>query len=347
MVDFSNGRPASEDYGLLAAPDIAAFGESNCLVGYSIDNDIGLFFHTGARPGRYHLWLERVIISLPGGEDFVIASAEGQNHQPLKPGASNLSFECIEPFRRWRLRYDAGAQITTRAQKVAGAVTYARRRLLKVDITAEAVMPVWALGGDKEEHKAQESDQRSRGFHMHHEQMMTISGTVEYDGTAYPISGFAWRDHSRGPRSYARFGRNSLMGAWFSSGRGFGMLQGFDVDGNQLVSDAYVVENGVLEKAAVIDVTPFTDLSLIRPEVVLRLRRSNGQVLQATGQLMAQAIQTMCPETDQVIGALWDNPENRIHTTGQTRWEWDGEIGWGTCERSNAAKDLKYKYGYN
>jgi hypothetical protein len=340
-IDFSSGLPPTDDHGVFEAPDLPSFGESNCLVGYSPGNDIGMFFHTGARPWRYELWLERVIVSLPGGEDFVHISAEGRNHSPLEPGASNLSFECVEPYRRWRIRYDAGAQMTTRAAKVAGIVPWARRRPLTIDIEAVAVMPVWSLGGNRRHH-AEEAAEKARGFHMHHEQMMTISGTIAFDGKRWPIDGTAWRDHSRGPRSYGRFGRNLLMGAWFPSGRGFGMLQVFDVDGNELINDGYVVEDGVIHACTVVEITPLTDLWLVRPHVTMVLRRQDGRLLTARGQIQAQAIQTMCPETDHVIGALWDNPENRIHTTGQTRWEWDGETGYGTCERSAAAKDVRH-----
>jgi hypothetical protein len=72
-----------------------------------------------------------------------------------------------------------------------------------------------------------------------------------------PFSGTGWRDHSRGPRgggTGAPWGGHVILGALFDSGRGFGLSRYWAPDGRVTLEGGYVVLDGQLHHAKVLDV---------------------------------------------------------------------------------------------
>ena len=339
--EWSAGLPADEDFQLPAPEPQPHFNETFCFTGYDPDADIGWFFHIGARPLP---WRARLYILLPGAEDFIFLSATSGEAVSRRPGADAIHAECLSPFRRWRLFADTTGQRMTRAEKLgrhhlnsdelnqSSQVLAAKRAQgcsaddegvgaevrVQLDIEIEAVAPLWALGyGDG----ATPEQQGERGFRTHHHQLMMSKGTIAINGMAAAVSGPTWRDHSRGPRTLTRWGRHDLAGVWFPGSRiGVGLIRQHDLNDRLLYDRAYVIEDGAVKPARVTEMTPLTSLDELHPAVELVVQAEGQPPLRLTGTIMTEMIEPMGSSS-------W-------LSEAQARWELNGEIGYGLCERS-------------
>jgi hypothetical protein len=315
MTDFSAGLSASDEYSLESPETIPNFNETYCFFGYDGRNDIGLFVHLQSRPTP---WRFNLVVFLPGGRKFLKTVQFSEDRLLRRPGGGDFHAECIEPFRRWRLRVHVGCSHQTMTDMLEQREYGPPTTPVEIDIVCDAVAPLWCIGAND---GTTLEDHAQRGFSVHHQQLTHGSGVLRIDGIETQFDGPVWRDHSRGPRTLTEWGSHDLNSAWFpEQRRGLGLLRGFHLSGKETSSFAYVVEGGVIQDAEIVECTPLDDVRNPHPEVVVMIRTKNGAIYRMDGVLVTQMLTGIGPGS-------W-------LSEGQAQWTLNGETAYGICERS-------------
>jgi hypothetical protein len=341
--EFASGLRIEDEYALMQSTGEAFFSENYWFFGYDAASQIGHFLHVSAVPNKYDLRQEKVMLYLPGGDDFLYVFGEGRQCTPERPGAANLVMHCEQPFRRWRTTYDGTAQRFAAREMMDGTISYGPRVHMKLDLEIECVTPIWVAGrniskADLEAKKRAESARHgSTGFSSHYEQLYRARGQLTADGKSFEIGGTGIRDHSRGPRDLSNFGSHQLFSCYFQSGRGFGLMRNFDREGNEVWNDAYVVEDGRIRSARVLEATELTNLETRGARIVVRLDLGNGEVATIEGEQQTAILLRMAYPNNSFAGVnrSQDSVWGPILSEGHTRFVWDGETSYGQTERSS------------
>ena len=130
--DLSSGLTKQRERTIAGPPKQPFWSENLLFALYDPACDIGLWLHLGTVPSDWQLWEDRVLMLLPA--DQGVGSMCGYHRTPerMRPSASCLAFECLEPYRRWRITFDGFLQRTSNAQMAEGR---ARHGLLGEDGT--------------------------------------------------------------------------------------------------------------------------------------------------------------------------------------------------------------------
>lgn len=207
-------------------------------------------------------------------------------------------------------------------------------RRCKIDLTFEALHPIWFMRGDSVEAQTVAGG-------MHTEQIGKVNGTIEFD-KVYPFNdGYCIRDHSRGPRDPKDFYRYCWMSGHFpASGRGFyvylmesrgteghGMANAMISDGQQL-HEAKVTQSGYLSCVEDGKTLPSVTIESALGTMQIRATRFTGRV-----------VNSFWRPFDNSIGFNRDFSSAYVYADGLVL-ECDGETGTGWCERGFAPEPL-------
>jgi len=314
MTDFSSGLTENDDHALAAPEDVPGFNETFCFFGYDPDVDLAFFVHIQAKPQP---WKFHLVVYLPGAREFLECVEFSEDRIPRRPGGQRFHAECLEPFRRWRVAASVKCGETTLGDMLARRQFGEPKRDVELDIDVHACAPLWCIGDDD----ATPEEHGQRGFRVHHQQLMQGAGVIRIDGVDHRFSGPVWRDHSRGPRTLTEWGTHDLNSAWFpAQRRGLGLLRQVDIHGKVTSSFAYIVRDGMLESADIIESTPLSDGGDQDQRINVALRSADGEVHRMQGVLQTQFLTGIGPGS-------W-------LTEGQARWTYNGEVSHGICERS-------------
>jgi hypothetical protein len=328
-VDLTGGMDPSVDEITAESPSSPVFREGAAAF---IWDDAGRFgFPRIMVEGVGATWQasRRVLLYFqqPGGR-VLTATAAGPPHsvfdghgRPRVFGAGPLRFECLEPFVRWRILFDGSVADTDVADLLAGRDPGEGVRRLRVEVDARMAAPPWVQGSrDPEGHF-------NPGEHRF-EQLFTAAGIVSVDGATTSFTGGGLRIH--------RWGGNRGSGvdwyghvwqtARFGSGRAFGFMHYRPrPDGSPKYREGWLMDNGQIEPARVVD-TPW--MTGTRPEgedVSFTLRTPGGDV-----RIEAETfVSWFRPERPAGEGATFPTLQSGI-----TRCRWGAEKAYGMIERS-------------
>lgn len=333
IEDLSSGLPASMEFMVQTEPVEPFWSENILFALYDPTRDIGMWLHLGTVPNDWHLWEDRIFLTLPNGGGTLNMSAFHATVPELRPGASCLHFRCIEPFRRWKITFDGFALHTTEASMAAGDYVSHRRRL-KIELDVECTTPVWDAHTAKSEPGKGGMDTQSWAKE-HYEQLFRATGTMRLEKDEYPIDATGWRDHSRGPRggnTRDPWGGHVIVGCQFPSGKAMIFSQYWKPDGVlNLTGGAVLDAQGNFDLVDVIDAPRLTTLELRGEKLPIHLAWEGGEVR----------------TTLETTTSVWI-PRDRRHLVGRDNvgkladtyvlnWgpvEWDGETAWAYIERS-------------
>ena len=297
-------------------PDVPLWTENYCYVCYDPTSEIGVWTHLGRAPFDPTLWRELSMVFLPTGERLV-NKGYGRTEMARGPGGATLAYECVEPWKRWRTRRDGAAIRTTVKDLDSGLLFDRAHERVAFDLAWEDRGPRWDWGEVEDAH----------GWgKLHYEQLATVSGTVTVGGQAVPFAGAGIRDHTRGPRDFTVVDRHIWAWGNFPSGRGF-MLLGVSA-GGQSLTRAVTVDGGLLTARTVADPPMLPSRAEAAEPYVLDLDgvRIGGEILH----LLAGGFDgpnDICLGFDPAVTAA-------ANFEAFTRFEWDGETGYGLTERS-------------
>lgn len=332
--DLSSGLTKQRER-LFASPPKQPFWSENLLFAvYDPSCDIGLWLHLGTVPSDWQLWEDRVFLMLPGEQGVGAMCGYHRTPERQRPSASCLAFECLEPYRRWRITFDGFFQRMSEAQMAEGRARHGRQHRLRIELEAECVSAVWdAHGAELATGKA--SPESPAFAKEHYEQLVRTTGRVTIGDTEYAFAGSGWRNHSCGPRgggSGAPWGGHVVQTCLFPSGRGLGLARYWTPDGDISLESAYLVdERGGLHHAQILQAPRLNDLQSSGERLPIALRAEDGEV-RMTGETLRSLWASMA--YDLALGADLTGP-GLIYALNFGPVSWEGETGWLYTERSN------------
>jgi hypothetical protein len=228
-----------------------------------------------------------------------------------------MAFQCVEPFRSWRVNRDGGSIRTTVDRLYRGMVCDQRHERVGLDLTLNCHGAVWDWGEVEDAHKWGK---------LHYEQLVSVRGTVTIGKDKIPFDGQGLRDHTSGARDFTVFSSHIWSWANFPSGRGFILLH-LVVDGNYLTR-AVVQEDGALTAVDLHNSPVLTERSQHADPYVLELgdHRISAEILHPFPNGF-DGPNDICIGYDPAVTAT-------ANFESLSRFEWDGEIGYGHTERS-------------
>jgi hypothetical protein len=250
-------------------------------------------------------------------------------------GCGGLSFDCIEPFRRYRARYSGAAMEANFAEMAVPEFSTQRLAALSFDIEAEAAIPPWvqgSLSSDAVERMARGTVEGEFMGGDRLEQLCRVKGTINYDGKARSFTGGALRVRRAGVRSITGFWGHCWQSALFPSGKAFGYIAYPPrPDGKPSYNEGFVyLGEGKLLPARASHSPWLKDFRFSGEDAGLMLETADGKQYRIGGETFGGM-----PS----IGAI----EKKFPPLLQSivRYRWDGEEAFGMMERSNLPENIK------
>jgi len=183
-----------------AAGSAANFNESMYFNFFDCDRGLGGFVRIGNRPNEGYAETTVALFRPNGRVLFTFDRPRIANNERMEAGG--LRFEVVTPAETLRTTF-AGRLLDLAEPRDMADPRKAFRdnpaRPVTLDLTHEAVGPMYGSSGDAEEEERAADDQFAKA---HYEQHMRVTGSIDLDGEATRIDGYGLRDHSWGPRSW-------------------------------------------------------------------------------------------------------------------------------------------------
>lgn len=340
-VDWTGGLDPALDYMLSDRPEDPEMRESASIWLYEENGAFG-FSRIGIEAigkawDRHGFQLNFVT---PEGRALVDGTNEGQSHSPIgvdgKPsilGTAGLVFECIEPFRKWRVRYE-GSPVDTTTQAMIDQTTDAERRAdLRLDVELTMATPGWTqdLRPERLEHmtEAERIDAGLMGYGWRVEHTFRAEGTLTLDGKERPFRGVGNRIHRQSVRPLGAFRGHCWQAALFPDGRAFALCAYPPREDGTTYNDGYVYIDGVMYPARGRLIPHIGTLEASGEDVSVEMEYELG-VARIEGVSLFNTFKV----------GLAEMPGFTLHQGG-AKYTWDGQTAYGMIERSNWEEKLQ------
>ena len=178
--------------------------------------------------------------------------------RPTILGAGPISFECIEPFFKWRMRYDGGAVDGTVEQQIADTLDPNNRTHVKYDVELTMVTPAWVQDISPEVvAKMSEADAieaANMGIGWRYEHLFRAEGIFEIDGHAQKFKGTGLHVKRQSVRPLGGFRGHCWQSAVFPDGRAFGYITYPPRDNGTAYNDGYIYQDGKMYPAKAVQI---------------------------------------------------------------------------------------------
>jgi hypothetical protein len=339
-MDLTGGMEAEVDE-VTAVPPTAQFMEGANVWLWDDEGRVGLpriaVDAMGARWDEAHMI--SVNAALPGGRVFVVRGmapphpAADENGQPRVRGAGPLRFECVEPFRRWRVTFDGLAGETSTEQQIenrfGGPHAVPEPTVpLRFDVSFAMTVDPWVNG-------AYEPDGATLTTEHRLEQLCSAEGEVEIDGTSIPLHGGGLRIRRKGSTQrsdYSDWMGHVWMSAQFPSGRAFG-IDNFHPrpDGSVRYHEGWVRDDGEILPAKFVEAPWKTAWIPSGEDVSFTLRTRRGDV--------AIGAETWVTTVNPLAQPPTGRPAFPSTQQGIIRCRWEDEEAYGMIERSSRLEE--------
>jgi hypothetical protein len=295
---------------------------------YDHTTGVGIFLHFNRVPFNQHIWEGVFACYLPGDRFLVVRDFSWDENNHKGPGANNLRYEVIEPFRQWRKTFRGAARLVTGTELRAGPLNDGIHVFVDMDLVFDGSGPAFNL---------QDMGKQFWGTD-HYEQHGDITGRIHFDGAhvglgseSYDFSGPSLRDHSHGPRDLRPMKNSAWLHGDFPSGRRFLLFHVWLKAGPPYKYFRVGDQDGF----ALVELTSETpliqDLDQALDPYELHFAGTDGAGVIRAEPLQALPFSFVGPN-EWVIGRHVDAHHLCVET--MSRFEWDGEIGYGNSERS-------------
>ena len=346
MADFdiTGGLDPAVDWPLQGKPDDPEMRES---VNVWISDDEGRFgFPRVCIEAVASEWDYRgVEANFAFSDGRVLIGANGYRPYPPKivdgkvvtMNAGPLTFEMVEPLRRWKMLFDGPAYESTIARTVAGELGGPGRRVI-IDVDMVMGAPPWVQG----EKAMQSGDKVTMAAvggvgGQRHEQLFTCAGTFEIQGEPkLSFKGRGLRIRRTGRRDTGEFPGHCWMSALFPSGKAFGALA-FPPrrDGTPAYSEAFLWDGQGKVACSVLEAPWMTSFTPHGGPVDLVLDTGQGQVKISGRTHNSTFIAAGNPMFGNwAIGGVKAVGGGLPFHQGDALYTWDGESAYGMIERS-------------
>ncbi len=334
--DLSSGLSPEREQIADAEPDVPFWSENLLFALHDPATDVALWLHLGTVPNDWSMWHDMCYAVLPDRGGVLSMWSYHRTAPERRPAGANTEFRCIEPFRRWQLRFDGYGLHTPLDHMAAGLATDGIKQRFRVELDVEFVTPVWDM------HAAATSETGKGAMHEqgwakeHYEQLYHATGTVAFGDQVLPFDGYGWRDHSQGPRgggTGSPWGGHTIIGCLYpESGRGWGLARYWEPDGRISLEGGYVVgEDGVLIHAEVTASPRLRALTLDSEALPIGLRWPGGE-LETT--ITTSTSLWLSMQKALAVGKDLDGP-GLMYVLNHGTAPWSGETGYTYVERSD------------
>jgi len=257
-------------------------------------------------------------------------SPNGPDGRPSVFGAGPLSFRCIEPFRRWAMRYDGTAVDGSVEQQIGRTLDPERTIPVRVEVEMEMATPAWVhdytpekLAGMSDSERA-EAANMGIGWRLEH--TFRGEGTLHVDGETRRFRCTGSRIKRQSVRPLATFRGHCWQSALFPDGRAFGFITYPPAgDGSEPFNQGYVFQEGRMFPARATKIPWLTGLVGEGEDVSLELESELG---------VARIEATSLLSTFMIMGRSDGLPFDFDLQQGAARYRWDGMTSYGMIERS-------------
>jgi hypothetical protein len=322
--------PASDGFAT-AQTDVPLWSETMFYVGWSHENQVGVWVHCGVDAQDKTLWWTHTLALLPDG--VVLAD---RSYTRLTEGGGNLRVRCDTPLKTWTVTFDGVGEMSSTHKLAAGPLTLGVPVPFQFSITFDGVVPVY----DMNDAMGKPGTDWEMGG-LHHEQGSRATGTLTALGRTWSLDGPGIRDHSVGARSFVGFGGHSWNYAvWPQSRRALCVMSMWRPPTNQVaLSLVMLMDNSTTEITHDFDITGKSAPGGIPQDVELHFCRADGTPIDLTGRVLHNATVTYAEPNHNLIGNHGDPRHGLgdpiIADESIVAWTWpDGDIGIGNYERS-------------
>jgi hypothetical protein len=340
-VDLSGGLDAGREYLFATQPRDPELRESVNVWVWDGGDAFGMprfgVEAVGDQWGTHDLQLN---LALRDGRVVTIFGPHAAHHRVVVGdraktlGAGPMSFELVEPFRRWRARVDGiGRQTTVDAQMHGWAPGGDAQDVpVSIELDVRAVAPAWEVGTLREEAArvlaTQEEGDLMGGPRF--EQLFRATGHVRVGDEEHALDGGGLRIRRTGVRRLAAFRGHAWQSAVFPSGRAFGYITYPPrTDGKPTLDEGFVFDgDGELVAARVVQAPWLGELHASGEAVPVVLETKRGTTTVHGETLLS---------TFMVLGPL----EGFALHQAIVRYQWDGETANGMMERSRTAESSR------
>ena len=254
-------------------------------------------------------------------------------------GAGGLRFQCIEPFRKWRVSFDDVLYESTVAEQIKGNFRIfegheidpsLKRTPLRFEVELEMAAPGWTqdfrpekLAGLSEEER---TDAGLMGFGWRVEQVWRGEGELTVDGGTRSFRAVGNRIHRQSVRPLGAFRGHCWQAAVFPDGRAFGLCTYPPREDGSTYNDAYLWQDGVWHKARATKIPWLRNIMPEGDDVSLELESDLG-LTRIEGSTLLSSFHIANP-----------GMKGMHNQQGSVRYSWNGQEAMGMIERSSPAE---------
>ena len=180
----------------------------------------------------------------------------GPDGRPTILGAGSVTFQCLDPFRRWSLTFDGPAVDSHVNQQIHRTLDPNRRTHVQLAVEMDMAAPAWVQQTSPDDLAAMKNTDAAEagfmGIGYRFEQLFRARGTFTVDGRTHAFKGTGLRIHRQSVRPLEGFRGHCWQSALFPDGRAFGFItyppRG---DGSPSYNEGYVYQDGRMFPARV------------------------------------------------------------------------------------------------
>jgi hypothetical protein len=329
-VDVSGGLTPDQDLVFPEAPASPEMRESVSIWLYEENGAFG--FPRLAIEAMGPHWSKRGIQANFAFEDGRVLVGNGQGDAPMAQGPDGrptiigggpLTFQCLDPFKKWSAVFEGPVSDLTVSDQLNRTISLDRRIPTRLEVEMTMVTPAWVQGALLKD-AADRLDEVEGGFMggFRYEHLFRAEGVFTIDGKDRPFKGTGLRVHRQGVRHMAGFWGHCWQSAVFPSGRAFGYIcYPPRPDGGESYNEGYIFEDGRMVPARVTKAPWLKTLVASGEDVSVELESELGvTVIEAESALATFGVGAPMPGMNLCQGGA--------------RFRWKGETAYGMTERS-------------
>ena len=337
--DWNGGLETEIDYMLPGKPEDPEMRESASIWLYDDAGEFGFprigieaKGSTWENHGFQFNYVDREGRAIVDGGPADTHSPIGADGKPSILGTGGLVFECVDPFRKWRVTYEGRGVDTTPEAMIAQTVDRERRTAVKLDVEITMAAPGWTQDRRPEKlvgmTEAERIDAGLMGYGWRVEQVFRAEGEVTIDGHTRSFRGTGDRIHRQSVRPLGAFRGHCWQSALFPDGRAFALCTYPPREDGTTYNDAYIYQDGKMYPA-VARGAPFLKRLTARGEDVSVELESELGITRIEGVGEFNVFHLNVPEM----------PGFTLNQGGAI-YSWDGQTASGMVERSDWANKL-------
>ena len=304
----------------------ALWSENYLMYVWSPANAVGIYWHLCRTLGEIPIWNEQLVVALPGGRYL---ASKGQSRGEVRPASLSvvgLQVSVNIPFRRLNVSFRGGARLLSRDEFHSCPVQDGAHVPVDINLGFDSMSPPFDLG----------SGHLDQAWAVgHFEQHGRIVGSLRFGDEAYPIDGTGLRDHSWGARDYKNIGSTNWLHAQFpNSGRSLMAVLVSGIAPKPELRYAITSDGETIQPVQVEGLAPAMTLEETLRGYELNLVDASGKASCIRAEILDASRAALVGPSEISLGTYTKAQANHHYIDAFTRFDWDGETGYGVTERT-------------